>query len=155
EAARAIQQLAETFAVPVIHYRPRYLALPTEHPLAAGWDPQALLPQSDLILVVDCDVPWLPSQGNPKPDAKVVHIGPDPLFARYPLRGFRTDLALTGAIAATLEALWRSAQKQAPSPKQIEERRKAVTKLSEETRAKARGGFEPMPKAITGKWLSA
>src|SRR5438046_3210851 len=69
EAARAIQQLAETFAIPVIHYRPRYLALPTEHPLAAGWDPQGLLPQSDLILVVDCDVPWLPSLGNPKPGA--------------------------------------------------------------------------------------
>src|SRR5438132_5589441 len=29
EAARAIQQLAETFAVSVIHYRPRHLALPT------------------------------------------------------------------------------------------------------------------------------
>src|SRR5207302_8844382 len=71
EAARALQQLAETFAIPVIHYRPRYLALPTEHALAAGWDPQALLPQSDLILVVDCDVPWLPSQGNPKPEARV------------------------------------------------------------------------------------
>jgi acetolactate synthase-1/2/3 large subunit len=85
----------------------------------------------------------------------VIHIGPDPLFARYPLRGFRTDVALTGAVAPTLQALWRSAQKQAVSVKTIEERRKAITKLSAETRAKARGGLEPMPKAITGKWLSA
>src|SRR5256886_13206627 len=74
EAARAIQQLAETFAVPVIHYRPRYLALPTEHPLAAGWDPQARLPQSDLIPVVDCDVPRLPSQVKPSPEATVLHL---------------------------------------------------------------------------------
>jgi acetolactate synthase-1/2/3 large subunit len=155
ESSRAIEHLATALAVPVIHYRPRFLALSTEHPMQCGWDPHALLKEADVVLVVDCDVPWIPKEGGPKPDAKVIHIGPDPLFARYPLRGFRTDLALTGALAPTLEALWRSAQKQAPSTKAIEERRKAVTKLSEETRAKARAGCEPMPKAITGKWLSA
>src|SRR6267143_1474641 len=149
EAAHAIQQLAETFAIPVIHYRPRYLALPTEHPLAAGWDPQALLPQSDLILVVDCDVPWLPSQGNPKPGAKVVHIGPDPLFARYPLRGFRTDLALTGGVAPTLNALCQRTQKHA-SASQVENRRQAVTAQSNATRRQARGG----PAVMTPRFAS-
>jgi acetolactate synthase I/II/III large subunit len=155
ESSRAIERLAHALAVPVVHYRPRHLALSTEHPMHCGWDPHALLKEADVVLVVDCDVPWIPKEGGPKPDAKVIHIGPDPLFARYPLRGFRTDLALTGALAPTLDALWRSAQKQAPSPRQIEERRKSVTKLSGEIRAKARGGYEPMPKSITGKWLSA
>ena len=105
ESARALAQLAEAFAIPVVHYRPRYLSLSTEHPLHAGWDPHARLKEADLVLVVDCDVPWLPSQGSPRPDAKVIHIGTDPLFARYPLRGFRTDIALTGALAPTLLAL--------------------------------------------------
>ena len=155
ESSRAIEQLAQAIAVPVIHYRPRFLALSTEHPMHCGWDPHALLKEADVVLVVDCDVPWIPKEGGPKPEAKVIHIGPDPLFARYPLRGFRTDVALTGAVAPTLQALWRSAQKQAVSVKTIEERRKAVTKLSGEIRTKARGGLEPMPKAITGKWLSA
>src|SRR5947208_2836851 len=155
ESARAIEHLAHALAVPVIHYRPRFLALSTEHPMQCGWDPHALLKDADVVLVVDCDVPWIPKEGAPRADAKVIHIGPDPLFARYPLRGFRTDIALTGAIAPTLEALWRSAQKQAPSTRAIEERRKAVTALSIETRNKARSGMEPMPKTITGKWLSA
>jgi acetolactate synthase-1/2/3 large subunit len=119
-----------------------------------GWDPHPLLKEADLVLVVDCDVPWIPKEGKPRPDARVVHIGPDPLFARYPLRGFRTDLAITGAVAPTLQALWRGAQKHA-SLEPIEERRGAVTKLSGEIRARARAGFEPMPPAITGKWLSA
>jgi acetolactate synthase I/II/III large subunit len=139
----------------VVHYRPRYLALSTEHPMQCGWDPHLLLKEADVVLVVDCDVPWIPKEGTPKPDAKIIHIGPDPLFARYPLRGFRTDIALTGAVAPTLQALWRSAQKHAVSPAKIEERRKAVMKLSSETRTKARAGFEPMPASITGKWLSA
>src|SRR5947208_5893207 len=155
ESARAIERLALALAVPVIHYRPRFLALSTEHPMQCGWDPHALLKDADVVLVVDCDVPWIPKEGAPKADAKVIHIGPDPLFARYPLRGFRTDIALTGAVAPTLEALWRSAQKQAPSTKAIEERRKTITALSNDIRSKARGGMEPMPKTITGKWLSA
>src|SRR6185436_18511422 len=155
ESSRAIEHLAHALAVPVIHYRPRFLALSTERPMHCGWDPHALLKEADVVLVVDCDVPWIPKEGAPKPDAKVIHIGPDPLFARYPLRGFRTDIALTGAVAPTLEALWRSAQKQAPSVKGIEERRKIITKVSDDIRKKARGGFEPMPATINGKWLSA
>jgi acetolactate synthase-1/2/3 large subunit len=155
DSSRAIEQLAQALAVPVIHYRPRYLALSTEHPMQCGWDPHALLKEADVVLVVDCDVPWIPKEGAPKPDAKVIHIGPDPLFARYPLRGFRTDIALTGGVASTLQALWRSAQKHALSPRMIEERRQAVSKLSFEIRTKARAGFERMPASITGKWLSA
>jgi acetolactate synthase-1/2/3 large subunit len=155
EAARAIAELAEAFAVPVVHYRPRYLALSTEHPMHCGWDPHALLKEADLVLVVDCDVPWIPKEGGPRAEAKVVHLGPDPLFARYPLRGFRTDLALTGTVAGTLQALARAAQKHAASPSVIEERRKAVAKKSAEIRAKGRSGYETMPAGITGKWLSA
>jgi acetolactate synthase I/II/III large subunit len=155
DGARAIEQLAQALAVPVIHYRPRYLALSTEHPMHCGWDPHAFLKGADLVLVVDCDVPWIPKEGTPKPEAKIIHIGPDPLFARYPLRGFRTDIALTGGVAATLQALWRSAQKHAVSPRLIEERRQAVSKISNQIRTKARAGFDPTPPSITGKWLSA
>src|SRR3954463_1325336 len=126
ESARAIERLALALAVPVIHYRPRFLALSTEHPMQCGWDPHALIKEADVVLVVDCDVPWIPKEGAPKAEAKVIHIGTDPLFVRYPLRGFRADIALTGALAPTLEALWRAAQKEAPSVKQIEARRKAV-----------------------------
>jgi acetolactate synthase-1/2/3 large subunit len=150
ESSRAIAQLAETCAIPVIHYRPRHLALSTEHPMHCGWDPHALLKEADVVLVVDCDVPWIPREGQPRADAKVIHIGPDPLFARYPLRGFRTDLALTGLVAPTLQALCQRAQ-----PSRVEERRKSVTERSAQIRAKARGGIDPMPAAITGKYLSA
>jgi acetolactate synthase-1/2/3 large subunit len=155
ESARAIERLALALAVPVIHYRPRFLALSTEHPMQCGWDPHALIKEADVVLVVDCDVPWIPKEGAPKAEARVIHVGTDPLFARYPLRGFRADMALTGAVAPTLETLWRAAQKEAPSVKQIEARRKAIGDVSEANRKKARTGIEPMPNAISGKWLSA
>jgi acetolactate synthase-1/2/3 large subunit len=155
DSARAIEHLAHNLAVPVVHYRPRHLALSTEHPMHCGWDPHALLKEADVVLVVECDVPWIPKEGGPKPDARVIHVGPDPLFAGYPLRGFRADIALTGAVAPTLQALWRAAQKQAVSVKSIEDRRRVVSEYSKNLREKARGGFEPMPARISGKWLSA
>jgi acetolactate synthase-1/2/3 large subunit len=155
DSARAIAAIAEALAIPVVHYRPRHLALSTEHPMHCGWDPHALLKEADVVLVVDCDVPWIPKEGSPRTEANVIHVGPDPLFARYPLRGFRTDIALTGSVPPTLQAMCRSAQKHAASPRLIEERREAIAQRSQAIRAKARAGFEPMPAGITGKWLSA
>jgi acetolactate synthase-1/2/3 large subunit len=153
EGRKAIALLAETFGIPVVHYRPRYLALPTEHPMQAGWDPHAFFKDADLVLVVECDVPWIPAQGNPKPDAKVVHIGADPLFARYPLRGFRTDLALTGMAGPTLMALLERAQKHAPSQDKLKARRDSLFLGVNGGRSKARGGVSGGP--ITPKSLSA
>jgi acetolactate synthase-1/2/3 large subunit len=153
QGRKAIALLAETFGIPVVHYRPRYLALPTEHPMQAGWDPHAFFKDADLVLVVECDVPWIPAQGNPKPDAKVVHIGADPLFARYPLRGFRTDLALTGVAGPTLMALLERAQKHAPSQDKLKTRRDSVFLRVNGERSKARGGVSGGP--ITPKSLSA
>jgi len=155
EAARSIAQLAETFAIPVVHYRPRHLALSTEHPMHCGWDPHAALKEADLVLVVDCDVPWIPREGQPKADARVIHIGPDPLFARYPLRGFRTDLALAGATAQTVQALCERTEKHLASLAAVDSRRQAITAVSKQIREKARGGVHPVPARITGRWLSA
>ena len=143
ESSRAIAQFVEAFAIPTIHYRPRHLALSTEHPMHCGWDPHALLKEADLVLVVDCDVPWIPKEGGPRPEAKVVHIGPDPLFARYPLRGFRTDIALTGAVRADAGRAWRKDEK--ASRPAVESRRKTIEERSSQTRKKARGGVDPMP----------
>src|SRR5204862_376104 len=118
--------LVEQFAVRVVHYRPRYFSLSTEHPMHAGWEPHTLLAEADLVLVVDCDVPWLISQANPKAEATVVHIGPDPLFARYPMRSFRTDVALTGLVAPTLARLLERALAHAPRESKLAARRDEV-----------------------------
>jgi acetolactate synthase I/II/III large subunit len=107
------------------------------------------------VLVVDCDVPWIPKEGAPRADAKVIHLGCDPLFARYPLRGFRSDVALTGAVAPTLHSLRERVAKHSVSSAKLASRRAAVTELSNQIRKKARSGTGVMPDTITGKWLSA
>jgi acetolactate synthase-1/2/3 large subunit len=103
--AAALKAFAERREVPVVAYRPRYAALPQSHPAHAGYDPAALLGEADLVLVVACDVPWLPAHHAPDPHARVAHIGFDPDFARYPMRCFRSDLGVAGDPAAALEHL--------------------------------------------------
>lgn len=52
---------------------------------------------ADLILVLDCDVPWIPTQCQPQPDAKILHIDIDPLKTNMAMhyipasRRFRAD----------------------------------------------------------------
>jgi acetolactate synthase I/II/III large subunit len=105
----ALAQFAERFAIPVIQHRPRYFSLPSSHPMNLGFNPASLVPKADAILVIESDVPWLPTQATPNSDCKVIQCGLDPLFSRYPIRGFSCDVAITAntltAVAALTAAL--------------------------------------------------
>ncbi|MEK9644070.1 MAG: thiamine pyrophosphate-requiring protein [Alphaproteobacteria bacterium] len=101
-AVPVLEDLAERFALPVISYRPRYVNISSDHPMHMGYEPGAYLPKVDAVLVVDCDVPWIPSLHKLNPDAKVIQMGADPLFERYPVRGFQGDLAIKGSAAVAL-----------------------------------------------------
>jgi len=105
EGFDAITEFSLRFGIPVVQYRPRYLSIPCSSPNHAGYDATALLPDADLVLVVESDVPWLPDGVSPAPEAKVVHIGRDPLYADYPMRSFRSDLTLQGSASAILHEL--------------------------------------------------
>src|SRR5262249_36320520 len=104
-AFASLAAFAERFAVPVVQHRPRYLSLASSHPMNLGFDPARLVPKADAILVLECDVPWLPSRVGPAPECKVIQAGLAPLFARYPIRGFAADVTITGGAVATLAAL--------------------------------------------------
>ncbi len=96
EDVEVLSSLAEAHALPVIPYRPRYVALPTDHPMHLGFEPAAHIRTADLIIVADCDVPWVPKLHTPNPGAKVVQIGSDPLYSDYVMRNFPCHLGITG-----------------------------------------------------------
>lgn len=105
EEVPALAALAEKAAIPVVGYRPRYAFLPSDHPMNLGTEPGELISRADLILVLECDVPWVPKLYDVPDDARVVHLGADPLFERYPMRSFRADLAIAAAPGLALKAL--------------------------------------------------
>jgi acetolactate synthase-1/2/3 large subunit len=129
-AVEALGELAERFALPVVEHRARHLSLPADHPCHLGYDAGPYLDSADAILVLECDVPWIPSLKAPRPDCKVAHIGVDRLFSRYPIRGFPCDLAVTGVAASALPEL-SAALDRYVSQTAVAERRRRVAALRE------------------------
>jgi acetolactate synthase-1/2/3 large subunit len=131
--------LAEGFAIPVSQRKPRYVCLPSDHPMHLGFNPDPFLEAADLIVVIDCDVPWVPGKKAPRPDCPIIHLGTDPLFANYPLRGFAADLAITGVLAATLPLLSQALEVRAAGANtRIEARRRRVAERREHQRGRWR-----------------
>jgi acetolactate synthase I/II/III large subunit len=96
---------ADRFAIPVVQHRPRHLSLPSSHPMHLGFDPARLAPAADAILVIESDVPWLPGRTVLAEGCSVIQCGLDPLYTRYPIRGFPCDIAITAGTPAALSAL--------------------------------------------------
>ena len=63
------------------------------------------LAEADVVLVVDAGVAWIETKVSPASDSEVIHLGPDPLFTRIPVRGYRTTQALQCNAVAGLRAL--------------------------------------------------
>ncbi|MDN3355194.1 thiamine pyrophosphate-requiring protein [Actinomadura sp. DC4] len=59
--------------------------------------------EADLLIVADCDVPWIPKFVHPHEDAVVVQIDADPLRTDMPLWSFPADVSVTGDGAAILD----------------------------------------------------
>lgn len=93
------------WAMPVASWWATHLAIATDHPCHVGADPGPWLAEADVVLVVNALAPWWPDEHPLNPGAKVIQLGPDPLFARAPVRTFPADLALTGETDAALMAL--------------------------------------------------
>ena len=128
-AFAALARFADRFAVPVAQFHPRYLSLPSSHPMNLGYDPTSLVADADLILAMEIDVPWIPAHVAPPEACKVIQCGFDPLFAHIFIRGFACDLGITGATAAILQALTDALEKEV-ADKAVAERRAGITKKS-------------------------
>jgi acetolactate synthase-1/2/3 large subunit len=120
----ALAEFAERYAIPVVQYRNRYMSLPSSHPMNLGYDLKPWLGNADVILAVDIAVPWLPASDKVRDDAKVIHMGPDPLHGYVPVRGHPCDIALACATSEGLRVLNESmAEHEARIKLRIDKRR--------------------------------
>jgi thiamine pyrophosphate-dependent acetolactate synthase large subunit-like protein len=63
------------------------LSFPADHPawLGVRYGSHPAIETADVILVIDCDVPWINTQCKPREDAKILHLDLDPLKQQMPL----------------------------------------------------------------------
>jgi acetolactate synthase I/II/III large subunit len=115
-----------------------HLAISTQHPCHVGADPGPWLADADVVLVLDCLAPWWPDRHPLNAAAKVINMGPDPIFSRFPVRNFRSDIAIAGESAATIPALIAAMAKCARDERAIVARRMRLAEAAETQRARLR-----------------
>ncbi|MBI5968298.1 MAG: thiamine pyrophosphate-requiring protein [Deltaproteobacteria bacterium] len=157
-AVGELVKLCESFAIPVtMALSNLYMNFPTEHPLHLGFDPMKYLGKADVILIIECDVPWFPIKAKPRAGAKVIQMGIDPFFSRYPMRTFPVDVPISSdpeiGLRSLREALsiYRSKKR-----KIIQERFKRLAKEHHEQKATWKAMAEKFKKdrPIDMEWLS-
>ena len=157
-AVGELVKLCESFSIPVsIAMSNLYMNFPTDHPMHLGFDPMKYLEEADVVLVIEADVPWFPIKGGPKPGAKIIQMGIDPLFSRYPIRTFPVDVPISAdpetGIRSLREAL---AAHSAEKRKTLRERFDRLSKKHEAQKAAWKATAEKYKKdrPIDMGWLS-
>ena len=132
-------ELVESWAIPVSTWWATSLAIATDHPCHVGADPGPWLEDADLVVILNSLAPWWPDRHRPPRNARVVNIGPDPTFSRFPVRNFRSDLSIAGELSQIIPAL--ADRLGAPADHDPEPRRRFAN-LSRRTAASRRAEAE-------------
>jgi acetolactate synthase I/II/III large subunit len=153
---RVLAKLATDFGLPIFESWANRNVLPTAHPMHCGFNYTPSLPEADVILVIDAQVPWIQRHHQPGPGAKVIHIGADPLFSRFPVHSFQIDLAITSVPAPAIEALGAEMAKLAPD---TQRRYASIAARNQQRRADAKhkalaGNGSPMTPAFVSRCLA-
>ncbi|EGX99485.1 acetolactate synthase [Nitrospirillum viridazoti Y2] len=112
-AVRHLERLCALLGVGLLESVPSYVNFPHNHPMYLGnqWNnahQNPALAEADVVLVIESDVPWIPTKSRPSDTAQIYHVDIDPLKEQMPLwyiephRSFRADGEL--ALAEILDA---------------------------------------------------
>jgi acetolactate synthase I/II/III large subunit len=152
----ALVRLAELLALPVVERRER-TNFPTSHPLHQGFAPGPFVESADVILVLDSDVPYIPTQVTPPAEAAIIQIDLDPVKEGIPLWSFPLTHAVRADSARALELIASHAAELLTDPikQRIETRRAEFTAFHKDRRAARRTAALATrdARAISTEWL--
>jgi acetolactate synthase-1/2/3 large subunit len=151
----AFGKWAEEWGIAVCSYWATHLAIDTDHPCHVGADPGPWMAEADVVVILDCLAPWWPDKHHLKPGAKVINIGPDPIFSRFPVRNFPSDISIAGENRLTIPALIAAMADKPRDEAAIAARRKTLAAASEKERqALAARAAEGNRAPATKAWVS-
>src|SRR5215469_6032112 len=104
QAVEELVRLCRCTGMGVLESVANYLNFPSDNELYVGVQgnepvQNPCLAEADFVLVMDSDVPWIPSKNGPNPQARIFHIDIDPIKEHMPLwyiparKVFRADCA--------------------------------------------------------------
>jgi acetolactate synthase-1/2/3 large subunit len=160
EAVAELIKLCRRIGAGVLESVPSYVNYPHHDPLYQGnqWNEprqNPALAEADLVLVLDSDVPWIPTVSRPDPSATIVHIDVDPLKQQMPLWHIAAKQVFRADVATALRQLNAALDGFGIDEDAVAERR-AHYAAQHEQRAEALRRLErPEGDQITPEWLTA
>jgi acetolactate synthase-1/2/3 large subunit len=153
-------RLCERLAIPVVEERPIHVNFPADHPLHMGYQASRYIAEADVIVILDSDVPWLPSGESPNPDSRVFYIDVDPLKATIPLWYMPSERFFRADSTAALQQLNRHLDR-LPEPAQDGDSKRAerlarIGAAHDEMRKRWNKKTQaPQDGVITPEWVTA
>ena len=102
EAPAILSALAEEAGIRVVETIPHWMNLPQDHPCHCGFDAGPFLQKTDVGMLLDVDVPWMPSLVAENHAARWIHLDVDPLKEGLPLWGYPAELRIQADSAIVL-----------------------------------------------------
>jgi acetolactate synthase I/II/III large subunit len=100
-----LSDLCARFGIGVADPWARYLNIASDHPHRVGVTVAGVFDKADVVVFLECDVPWIQARETPPADTFVAQVGVDPLYCTYPMRSHRSDLNITATPSAFLTRL--------------------------------------------------
>lgn len=142
KAVQLLTKLANNWGIPVLEFWATELSISSNDAMCAGSDPKPWLEQADLIIIIDSLAPWVLKDFTLNKNCKFIQMGPDPLFSKYPVRGYPIDVSLAGMVDQTLSLLLPALEhKTTAAIKQNNQTRHLQVKTINEKNAKQRREF--------------
>jgi acetolactate synthase I/II/III large subunit len=105
ESVGLLSDCCTRFGIGVADPWARYLNIASDHPHRVGATVAGVFDRADVVVFLECDVPWIQARETPPADTFVAQVGVDPLYTTYPMRTHRSDLNITATPAAFLTRL--------------------------------------------------
>src|SRR5690625_139574 len=161
ERVHELVKLCNRLAIPVIESVPQTMNFPFNNELHCGYQwnenkQHPILEKADFVLVIDSDVPWIPTKNKPQKKAIIYYIDADPLKEDMPLwyipskRFFRADSLLV--LQQINKAINR---RRTIDNEQIESRREIITNFHRQMIKQLREKEKMHANVITPEYLTA
>lgn len=136
ESVAPLVSLAEALGAPVVTSRFR-VNFPSSNPMFAGFNPNPYFQDADVVLVLDREVPYIPTQAKPNADARIINIDIDPVKPAIPMWTFPADILIQADSSKVITALEQKVREMMTSEQQArcEARYRAFTEVHRKMKA--------------------
>jgi len=133
-----MDELARYAGIRVFEAGATCLNIPHDSPCYLGVSAAVAVPHADVGLMVDVDVPWIPSDTREAPASYWIHVDIDVIKEKAPMWGFPSDLRIQGDSHAILVQVLQALREKA-TPQFLDAARQRMEAIRRESEARVAG----------------